>query len=133
MRRTWSLAAATCALVLVAGCGSAEPAPAAASAVAVTGGQLTVVAKDLALAPAAIQTTSDIALTVDFQNQDNAVPHDLVLSAGPGDGVKLASTEVFSGVASRQFAVPPLVPGQYRFSCTVHPNMSANLTVTGPS
>jgi len=133
MNRARRLSAVIGAILLVTACGSAEPAPPAGPPVAVADGRLTVVAKDIALAPAAIQATSDAALTVDFQNQDNAVPHDLVLYAGSGDGVKLASTEVFTGVANRQLSVPPLVPGQYRFSCTVHPNMSATLTVTAPS
>ena len=119
--------------ILVIGCGQAAPAGPPATAVTILSGQMTVVAKDVVLSPAAMTMGANTALTVTFDNQDGGVPHDLVLYAGPGDpGVKLAATDIITGVASAQFSIPPLVPGQYRFTCTVHPNMTATLTVQPP-
>ena len=121
------------AAALVAGCGSGgttSPAP-GASPVGPVAGTLTLRAKDIAFAPTDVTMTSDTALTVVLDNQDAGVPHDAVLYAGAE--TKIASTDIVSGVAQARFSIPPLVPGQYRLSCTVHPNMTATLTVVAPN
>ena len=118
-------------LIFVAACGgAASPAAAPGTPVAATGGQVTVTAQNIALWPAQI-TTLPGPLTIDYQNRDAGVPHDLVLFAG--NDIKLASTEIITGPATTTLAVPALVPGPYRLTCTVHPNMTASLEVSaGP-
>ena len=116
------------ALLPVAACGgAATPAAAPGTPVVAADGRITVTARGIALSPA--QTIVPPGpLTIDYENRDAGVPHDLVLYAG--SDIKLASTEIISGPATTTFAVPPLVPGPYRLTCTVHPNMTASLVVS---
>lgn len=125
------LARLVVAALVVAGCGgSATPAAAPGTPAAPVEGRLTVVAKDIELTPSQIAMTP-AALTIDFDNRDGGVPHDLALYAGPD--VKLGGTDVIVGPATTTLTVPMLVPGTYRLTCTVHPNMVASLTVAaGP-
>ncbi len=55
----------------------------------------------------------------------------MVLKAGPAFATELFKSEIITGVASEQFAIPGLVPGVYQFMCAVHPNMTATLNVGG--
>jgi len=114
---------------LVAACGEAEPGAAVA---AIVDSRLTIEARGIFFTPAEVTMTANTALTVVLDNQDAGIPHDAVLYGGPGFGTKLAATEIVPGVAQSQFTIPPIVPGRYRISCTVHPNMTATLTVIPP-
>jgi plastocyanin len=116
------------AMALVGACGgAAEPGTPAGTPVQVVGGQMTVTAEAIAFVPATT-TTAPTDLTIAFENKDAGIPHDLVLYAGD---VKLAATEIVTGPATTTLSDPKLVPGDYRFTCTVHPNMQASLLVTG--
>jgi plastocyanin len=118
------------ALILVGCGGGATPAAAPGTPAVPVEGRLTVVAQGIALTPAQITMTPAL-LTIDFDNRDAGVPHDLALYAG--SDVKLAATEIISGPATATLSVPMLVPGTYRLTCSVHPNMVASLTVApGP-
>src|SRR5262245_37157256 len=112
--------------IAVAACGgsAADPAASPAQPVAFEGGQVSIVAKDIAFTPVAI-TTAPVDLTITVDNQDSGVPHDLVVYAGD---VKLAATAITTGPSTSTLTVPKLVPGAYRFACTVHPNMTGTLT-----
>lgn len=117
-------------VLLLAGCGgsgSSTPPP----SVAITGDPvpLTITAKDITLAPATMQVPSGRQLDVTFENQDAGVPHDLVLKGGPGFSMELIKTEISTGPKTSTLTVPGLVPGLYQFTCNVHPNMTADLTV----
>jgi plastocyanin len=116
------------AAVLAGGCSESgsSPEPAAGP----VDGQLVLVAEGIALKPAQVAMDAGTPLTVTLDNRDTAVPHDLVLYGGGDPGIKLAATEIVTGPAQAQLSVPPLVPGTYRFSCTVHPNMTSTLTVS---
>jgi plastocyanin len=118
------------ASTMVGGCGAPAANEAPPSVVA---GQLVVVARDIAFTPAEVTMTSDTALTVVLDNQDAGVPHNVALLGGPGEGTKLAKTEIVSGVAQARFSIPPLIPGGYRLICEVHPTMTANLRVVAGS
>lgn len=121
-----SVAGIVLASTMVMGCGAPTANEAPPSVVA---GQLVLVARDIAFTPAEVSMTSGTALTVVLDNQDVGVPHDVLLLGGPGEGTKLAKTEIVSGVAQARFSIPPLAPGGYRFICDVHPTMTATLQV----
>ncbi len=120
--------------MLVAACGSVAPSPAPAAESAPVGEALaiTLVAKNIEFTPAAISAPGGRPLAVTLDNQDDGVPHSLVLKAGAGFTVELAKSVVQVGPAKLQpLLVPGLVPGLYRWTCGVHPNMTVDMTVDG--
>ena len=112
--------------------GAASSPPAASGGPSAAGGPpqpLTITAKDVAFAPTSFTAPAGRPLEVTFHNEDAGVPHNLVLLAGPSLSDEIVKSEVFTGVADQQVSIPGLVAGAYRFSCNVHPNMTADLTV----
>lgn len=116
----------------VVGCGgamaSAAPAPAAAAA-AGPAQELSIVARDVAFAPAALGAEPGVPLRVTFDQQDTGIPHNLALYAGPGLADELAKTEIVSEPMIQVLDVPGLIAGRYQFRCEVHPNMTTDLAV----
>jgi plastocyanin len=78
-------------------------------------------------------TTTDVAapagqpFTIDFDNQDVGVPHDVDIRDASNTVVE--DSQPFPGAAKRQIPVDPLEAGTYTFFCSVHPNMTGTLTV----
>jgi plastocyanin len=125
------LALAGLAVLTVACSGGAVATPAPASvppsspgASAPTGGELVVVAKDLAFQPTTLTIKADTATEIVLDNQE-AAPHNIAIKDAAG-------ATVFKGeiVSSKKVtnAVPALAAGQYTFWCEVHPNMTGTLT-----
>ncbi len=87
-------------------------------------------AKDIAFGQATLTAPADVPFTIKFTNDDPGVPHDVVIHGGQaiGDPV-IFDGEIFSGVDSRLYPVPPLKAGTYLYSCKVHPSMTGTLTV----
>jgi plastocyanin len=118
-------------VIALASCADAAPAPAEAPVEQPAGAALliTLVAHDIAFDPVALSAPPGVALHVELENRDPGIPHGLVLRAGPGFGMSLRESEIVAGPAGTSVEVPGLVPGRYQFSCPVHPNMTADLTV----
>jgi plastocyanin len=113
-------------LVLV-GCGADTTVP-----TAVPPGQveLVIVAENIDFHPPEAVVPAGVPLVVRLDNRDADVPHNAQLGAGPGFAAVLATTEIVVGPATTpRLVVPGLVPGAYRFTCQVHPNMTMGLTV----
>lgn len=121
----------TIALV-VAACSPAEPTPGAA-VVGSSGapGELTIVARNILFDPPALSVPAGIPLTITFDNQEAGIPHNLRLLGDAQFSTTLVESEIVAGPATLQLAVPGLVPGRYRFGCSVHPHMGVDLTVGG--
>ncbi len=121
--------------MLVAACGSVAPSPAPAATESAPVGEalaITLVAKAIEFTPATISVPAGRPLSVTLDNQDDGVPHSLVLKAGAGFTGELAKSAVQVGPAKLQpLLVPGLVPGLYRWTCGVHPNMTVDMTVDG--
>jgi hypothetical protein len=130
------MATAAVLVAVTASCaeGGPTPAPAAPDEPIVAGVMqaLTLTAHDIALEPAVLTVPAAVDLHVELDNRDPGIPHGLVLRAGPGFGMTLRESEIVAGPASTSIEVPGLIPGRYQFSCPVHPNMTADLTVGGP-
>ena len=83
-----------------------------------------VVAMGLAYDTATITLPAGEAVTLTFENQDAAVPHNIAIFPSENDlATPLFRGETFSGVASRDYEIPALDPGEYYFHCDVHPTM----------
>ena len=104
---------------------NATPPPAPSGEEAGPALQLT--AQNIAFAETALEAPADAPFTIHFTNNDNAVPHNVEIKDANG-GVAFQG-EIFNGVAERDYAIPPLASGTYPYLCTVHPNMTGNLTV----
>jgi plastocyanin len=111
-----------------AGCGEAAPTapPASADPQAIE-----IVAENLASRPASMSVPAGAELQVRFDNRDAGVPHHIALMADAQFSTKLAETKIEVGPIVQELVVPGLVPGAYRFLCTIHPTMTTDLTVKG--
>jgi plastocyanin len=97
------------------GSGAASEAPMAA---ADNNGGSTVTIKDLAYTPATL--TVGMGATVTWVWRDGAIAHDV-----KGDGFK--SQVMAEGTFRHRFTQP----GTYKYLCTLHPNMTGTIEVTG--
>jgi plastocyanin len=84
-------------------------------------------AQNIAFTEQTLDAPADKPFTIHFSNNDNAVPHNVEIKDANG-GVSFQG-DTFSGVAEKDYAVPALANGTYLYVCTVHPNMTGNLTV----
>jgi plastocyanin len=110
------LAALAGLLALVLGaCATEEASPAAAPAEA---GGSTVTIEDMAYTPKTLTVAA--GATVTWVWQDGAIAHDV-----KGDGFK--SKVMAKGTFSHRFTQP----GSYDYLCTLHPNMTGTIEVTG--
>jgi cytochrome c oxidase subunit 2 len=101
-----------------------------ASAQASSAATITLTAQNIAFQETSLTAPADQPFTIQFQNQDASVPHNVVIHGGTNIGdPPLFDGEVFTGVDSRLYPVPALKAGTYLYSCKVHPNMTGTLTV----
>jgi plastocyanin len=115
-RRLVLVALAGLLALALSACGSGE-ASEAPPAAADNGGP-TVTIQDLAYTPATL--TVGAGATVTWIWQDGAIAHDV-----KGDGFK--SKVMAAGTFSHRFTQP----GTYDYLCTLHPNMTGTIEVTG--
>ena len=104
---------------------NATPPPAPSGEAA--GPTLELEAKNIAWTTTSLEAPVDSPFTLHFNNQDASVPHDVEIRDANG-GVSFKG-DIVTGIAETNYAVPPLAEGTYLFVCTVHPNMTGNLTV----
>lgn len=84
-------------------------------------------AKDIKFAEASLTGPADRPFTLALVNEDAGTPHNVELKDGAGTSVYQG--EVFNGVETRVYDVPPLAAGTYTFLCTVHPSMTGSATL----
>ena len=75
-----------------------------------------------------LEAPANAPFTIQLDNQDAGTPHDVdILDEA---GTKVFDGKDFNGVATQDYAVPPLDPGTYVFECSIHPDlMNGTLTV----
>ena len=113
---------------------SASAAPSAASSApsgsAGPSGAGTVIqlsAQNIAFDPTEFSAPADEAFQIEFANNDPSIPHNVAIKDAAG--AEVFNGEIFNGVETRTYDVPPLAAGAYQFICSVHPNMTGTLTV----
>jgi plastocyanin len=73
---------------------------------------------------------ADEPFTLEFDNQDATVQHNVVIKNPDGSNVEMGDTAFFQGPEKRTYQVPALSAGEYQFICEVHPTaMVGTLTV----
>jgi len=68
--------------------------------------------------------------TIHFDNQDNQISHDVDILDSTGK--KVVDNKDFPGPAAKDYPIPALAAGTYKFECSIHPaQMNGQLTVGG--
>jgi mono/diheme cytochrome c family protein/plastocyanin len=101
-------------------------APSAAASTNPNAEVVTVTAQNIAFTTTTVTAPAGAAFTLTFDNEDAGIPHDVQIK--DASGAEVFKTDVFPGVAKRDYTVPALKAGSYPFACTVHPNMTGTLT-----
>lgn len=109
---------------------SAAPSASASASASASGGSGTVVEISASSSSAFDQTSvtapADQGFTIHFANTESGVPHNVEVQDASGGS--LARGDIITGPAEADYAVPALAAGDYRFVCSVHPNMTGTLT-----
>jgi len=101
--------------------GSGGPGPGAPAA------DVVVHAKDIKFAESSLTGPADRPFTLALVNDDAGTPHNVEFKDGTGTSVYKG--EIFPGVETRVYDVPPIAAGTYTFLCTVHPSMTGSATL----
>jgi plastocyanin len=93
-------------------------------------GATTITAKGLAFDPTSL-TAPGTSMTIHFVNQDNAIPHNVVVFNGPDATAPVITTgPTITGPGSQDFSVTFPKAGTYFFHCQYHPEqMKGTITV----
>jgi cytochrome c oxidase subunit 2 len=68
-----------------------------------------------------ITAPADGPFTIHFDNKDPGTPHDVDIE--DASGKKVFDGQDFPGPGVRDYGVPPLPAGQYKFFCSIHPTL----------
>jgi hypothetical protein len=107
--------------------GSGEPPGSAGPGGPPPPADVTVEAIGIAFVQTTFSAPADAPFKLAFDNQDAGVPHNVALQDASGADVWVG--DIFNGVETRVYDVPPLPAGQYTYICSVHPNMTGTATL----
>jgi plastocyanin len=93
------------------------------------GGELTVVAQNIAFDTQTIELPPEAVVTITFDNRDAGTPHNISIYSDESLGETLFQGEIVTGPATIPYEVGPFPAGEYYFHCDVHPNMSGAVRV----
>ena len=85
-----------------------------------------IVASGIAFTTTDVRAPAGEPFTIDFDNQDAGVPHDVDIRDASNAVVE--DSTPFVGAGKEPIPVDPLEAGTYTFFCSVHPNMTGTLT-----
>jgi len=123
------------ALVIVAGaltisgCGGSAAAAATPASGNPPGPYVALAARDLTFDTTSLAVPASAPFTIVFENAEG-VPHNVSIDRTTDGAGRVFEGAVFSGPATRWYAVPALAPGEYTFLCQVHPSMTGRLVAT---
>jgi plastocyanin len=94
------------------------------------GGETTVqvAALNIAFDTQEIQAPAGQPFSIEFDNQDQGIPHNIAIR--DASGADVFKGDIITGPAKTTYQVPALTKGTaYTFLCEVHPNMTGTVTV----
>lgn len=100
--------------------GDASSATESTSACAPSGTALSIAAKDKKFDKDCLAAPADQGFTIEFDNQDPGVPHNVAIYDAPGSKQALFKGEVIFGPNRVTYTVPAQPAGTYEFRCDPH-------------
>ena len=109
--------------------GSSAPGSAAPGSPAASGGaaDVSIMASNIAFAPTSVTAPAGRPFTIDFNNMDASVPHDIYIK--DSTGADKFEGAIINGPADTTYNVPALPAGTYTFVCSIHSNMTGTMVV----
>jgi mono/diheme cytochrome c family protein/plastocyanin len=104
----------------------ASASPAASDSGAPSGTVVKESALNIAFEVKELTVPADAPFQIEFENKDAGIPHNIAIKDASGGDLFVG--EIFPGVETRTYDIPPLPAGTYTFVCTVHPNMTGTIT-----
>ena len=93
-------------------------------------GGATLRAANIAFDPTELSLPADKPSTITFDNRDAGLPHNMAVYTDDSyTGDPLFTGEIVTGVATKEYKIPPLPAGTYAFRCDVHTTMTGTVTV----
>jgi len=95
-----------------------------------SGANVNLVALNVAYDQSAITMKANTTFTINFDNQDSGIPHNVSIHKDSPTGEAVFTGDIVTGPAQKVYSIGGLNAGTYAFVCSVHPNMTGTLTVT---
>jgi len=73
-----------------------------------------------------VKAPAGAEFVIHFANKESGVPHNVEIKDAGGQDV--FKGDIITGPAEANYVVPSLKAGDYKFNCSVHPNMTGTLT-----
>ena len=118
-------------LVACSGTGGSTKPPAGACVRTDASNTVTLTANNLQFSTACIEAVVGKSIVIHFTNQE-AAPHDVAVYKNSSKKQQIGRSDIVTGPnASTTLTLPPQLPGQYYFECTIHTAMNGSLVVRG--
>ncbi len=89
-----------------------------------------IMAKDMAFNTSTITVPAGAEVTMNFDNQDSGVPHNVAIYSDESKSEEIYKGEVITGPKKTVYMfTAPSEPGTYYFQCDIHPNMNGEFIV----
>jgi plastocyanin len=110
--------------------GTGLPAASAAGTCSPNGTALTIQAFDGKFDKDCLAAPANQAITIDFNNLDRGIPHNVAIYRSDSDDQALFKGELIEGPKRTTYSVPALPAGNFAFRCDPHPDMHGTFIVS---
>jgi plastocyanin len=119
------------ALLALTGASSADAVQPTATSCAPDGTALSITAFDSKFDKDCLAAPADQAFTIDFNNLDRGIPHNVAIYEDETAQKTLFQGELIDGPSKATYSVPALPGGTFFFRCDPHPNMTGTFVAGG--